>query len=79
MQKIKISDIDELYSILLDLCAITYLQNVIIDLGENSSIFSGVEFSAGSIQYYLLDGQIETVLKFREFFDKRICKKQITY
>lgn len=66
------SDIDELYSILLEICAITYLQNAIINEFENDSIMIGAEFSVGNIRYYLLDRQIETVLRFRDLFNKNI-------
>lgn len=68
---IDLDDIDELYNISLELGIITYLQGLVqIDKECNHMYEPSIDFASSCCEKYLLDEQLELVLKFRQTIER---------
>ena len=72
MVKLTIADFDDMYSLVLDLGIITYLQQLVeLDSGGSSAIFQEGNENARECAFsYLLDLQFETLMELKKQFDK---------
>lgn len=74
MFKICLEDVDELHAISLELGILTYLQGLVQYDGEIGICEPDLAFTQKSVDGYLWDKQLETVLKLRQLLAKSFAE-----
>lgn len=71
MLKIRLEDTDKLYDILVELGVIAYLQGLVqYDAPGEDKSEDAFAFARKSAESYLLEWQMETVLKFKQLLER---------
>ncbi len=71
MLKLELDDFDELYRMMMQLGAISYLQSIMLFDKQQNTVDEDLRFASEIAETYLLDRQCETVLKLKPLLERK--------